>query len=100
MGCLTATFNRVGGMTACFRKGGGMSCAFNREPSVVPGSFDSSFDYSFASNAGGLQVSFGLVCSKGIQKFVKVEKEWVFLVPENLFTDDNIVYSNVEWNIT
>ena len=139
MGCLTATFERAGArMTASFSKEGGMSCTVYREPSVFPGSFDlsfddsfavmvpcsfdNSFDFSFASQPlcwniasfsmmphtiegeyerkGGMEVSFGLVCTSGIQLFVKVEKEWVFLVPENLFTDDNIVYSNVEWNVT
>ena len=139
MGCLTVTFSRIGGeVTGSFQKEGGLSCTFYREPSVFPGSFDlsfddsfavmvpcsfaNSFDFSFASQPmcwnfasfelvpntvedaferqGGMEVSFGLVCRNGIQRFVKVEKEWIFLVPENLFTEDNLVYSNVEWNVT
>ena len=122
MGCLTATFTRVGGdLTASFRKEGGMSCAVDRIPPLW-GSFDFSFDDSFEvipecwnfagfelvphtvegsfQRQGGMEVSFGLVCRNGIQRFVKVEKEWIFLVPENLFTEDNLVYSNVEWNVT
>lgn len=122
MGCLTATFERAGArMTASFSKEGGMSCTVNRMPPVW-GSFDFSFDDSFEvfprcwniasfslvphtiegvfQKKGGMEVSFGLVCSTGIQRFVKVEKEWIFLVPENLFTEDNLVYSNVEWNVT
>lgn len=122
MGCLTVTFSRIGGgVTGSSRKEGGMSCAFDRIPPLW-GSFDFSFDDSFEvipecwnfagfelvphtvegsfQRQGGMEVSFGLVCRNGIQRFVKVEKEWIFLVPENLFTEDNLVYSNVEWNVT
>lgn len=139
MGCLTATFNRIGGgMATSFRKKGGLTCSAHRMPASFPGSFDLSYDDSFAvlvpcafdysfdlsfasppacwnfasftlvphtisgtvARKGGMEVSFGLVCRGGIQNFVRVEKEWIFLVPENLFTEDNLVYSNVEWNVT
>ena len=122
MGCLTVTFTRVGGeLAASFQKEGGMTCTVERVPPFW-GSFDFSFDdsfdvypqcWDFASFAmqphtvagsfqktGGMDVCFGLVCRTGIQRFVRVEKEWIFLVPENLFTEDNAVFANVEWNVT
>lgn len=140
MGCLTATFEMVGGrLTSCHQRvGGDLACTIYRMPSEFPGSFDYSFDDSFAvlvpcsfdnsfdfsfasqpmcwniasfslvpptiegvfSRKGGMECSFGLVCRTGIQNFVRVENDWIFLVPENLFTEDNLVYSNVEWNVT
>lgn len=84
-------------------------------------SFDSSFDLSFTSSAfgyvfsfkrvrpiikfkaarqGGMTVSMGRVCRTGIRNFIKVDAEWVFLMPENDYHHDTLVYSNVEWIVS
>ena len=101
--------------------GGGIVCSAVPVPYGI-GSFDRSFDLSFdtvsspdedfifrlvpgglavsATRIPGMTVSFGQVCEVGVRKYLKVAEEWLFLVPENMFTADQDIYSNVEWNIT
>jgi hypothetical protein len=41
----------------------------------------------------------GIICSLG-KAFLEVEPEYVWLNPEDLSSDDIIIYSNVKWIIT
>lgn len=137
MGCLTATYRRIGSMTATLEKvGGRLVCYAGRIPEGFGGSFDKSFDWSFeriyqpsfdrsfdlsfavpyirlagwfdrvgtglvctARRKGALEVSIALVCDTGLTQYVRVEPEYIWLVPELDFTADTEVFSNVDWNI-
>ena len=41
----------------------------------------------------------GIVCSIGTASTLKVNKEYVWLMPENMFDDSFVIYSNVDWVI-
>lgn len=46
-----------------------------------------------------LQFSAGLVCSLSAGLHLRVEPEYVWLLPENDFSEDVVVYANVSWTI-
>lgn len=47
-----------------------------------------------------LKVRCGLVCSvSDTHKYLEVEPDIIWLIPENGFSQDVVVYSNVEWVI-
>ena len=122
MGCLTVTYRRTGAVSVSLEKvGGQLACYAGRMPKGVGGSFDMSFDLSFAISyiclvgwvsrvgselactarrKGGLEASIALVCDTGLTQYVRVEPKYVWLVPELDFTADTEVFSNVEWNVT
>lgn len=41
----------------------------------------------------------GLVCSTSEAFFLNVEPEYIWLLPENDFSEDVVVYANVSWTI-
>lgn len=50
---------------------------------------------------GGLKVNCGLVCSVGqMGKYLNIEPEYIWLMESNRFTDDVVVWSNVEWTVS
>ena len=71
MSCLQAAFSRIGGMTATFQKEGGrLICSASREHCNF--SFDrieTGFDAT-ALKKSGMTVSFGLVCTVGMEEYV------------------------------
>ena len=50
----------------------------------------------FAS-ATGMKVSIGVVCDVGKQAYLKVDPEYIWLMPSNNFEDNVDVLSNVVW---
>ena len=120
--CLSVSFRRVGGFAPSFsREDAAFVCTWERMPDENAGAFDKSFDASFDITKTprlftfrriedfsasfqrvdtGFRCWLGLVCNNGVRPVVKVEKEYLWLTPDNLFTADNYVIANVEWNIT
>lgn len=49
----------------------------------------------------GAQMLFsaGLVCSLSMGLHLRVEPEYIWLLPENDFSEDVVVYANVSWTI-
>lgn len=41
----------------------------------------------------------GLVCSVSDDFYLNVEPEYIWLLPENDFSEDVVIYSNVRWTI-
>jgi hypothetical protein len=41
----------------------------------------------------------GLVCSVSEMFYLRVEPEYIWLLPENDFSEDVVVYANVSWTI-
>lgn len=56
---------------------------------------------SFDTLRRGKQLSFncGLVCSLSDAFYLNVEPEVIWLIPDNDFSQDVVVYSNVTWTI-
>lgn len=50
----------------------------------------------FASTTG-MKVSIGVVCDVGKQAYLKVDPEYIWLMPSNNFEDNVDVLSNVVW---
>lgn len=47
--------------------------------------------------ADGMKVSIGVVCDVGKQAYLKVDPEYIWLMPSNNFEDNVDVLSNVVW---
>ena len=45
----------------------------------------------------GMKVSIGVVCDVGKQAYLKVDPEYIWLMPSNNFEDNVDVLSNVVW---
>lgn len=56
---------------------------------------------SFGSERHGEPMSFrcGLVCTVGSDFYLRVPQESIWLLPENDFSQDVVVYANVSWTI-
>lgn len=56
---------------------------------------------SFSAKRIGEPLKFrcGLVCTIPQTRYLKVEPQTVWLLPENAFSADVVVYSNVTWRI-
>lgn len=56
---------------------------------------------AFLMERKGKPVEFrcGLVCTLGDAFYLNVEPELIWLLPENDFSEDVVVYSNVRWTI-
>jgi hypothetical protein len=46
-----------------------------------------------------MRFSAGLVCSLSMGLHLRVEPEYIWLLPENDFSEDVVVYANVSWTI-
>ena len=57
--------------------------------------------FSFGTKRVGQEFDFkcGLVCSVGSEFYLRVPQEYIWLLPENDFSEDVVVYSNVTWTI-
>ena len=127
-GAVSAFLRKVGGCLVCFagRIADGCEGSFDKSfdfsfQRIYEPMFDMSFDRSFAipfiwlegwfsrvgselactaRRKGGLDVSIALVCDTGKTQFVRVDPEYIWLVPELDFTADTEVFSNVEWNVS
>lgn len=47
----------------------------------------------------GLKVTCGLVCSIGTARYLRVEPKHIWLMPDNNFSADVVIVSNVHWRI-
>lgn len=58
-------------------------------------------DFTATLTRKGSPVEFrcGLVCTLRETFYLKVEPEMIWLLPENNFSEDVVVYSNVTWTI-
>ena len=81
MGCIELTIAKVGET---------MSAMASRLDELV-----------FEAMRSDEQMAFtcGLVCSANDVYFLNVEPEFIWLLPENDFSEDVAVYSNVAWTI-
>ena len=102
--------------TTLSREGCRLSCFAERIPEGCLGSFDLSFDNSFQFYYEPLfdfsfDLSFAIpyiwmqgcaemVCNTGMTQYLRVNPQYVWLVPELDYTADTEVISNVEWNVT
>ena len=50
-----------------------------------------------SASATGMKVSIGVVCDVGKQAYLKVDPEYIWLMPSNNFEDNVDVLSNVVW---
>lgn len=48
--------------------------------------------------ADEMKVSIGVVCDVGKQAYLKVDPEYIWLIPSNNFEDNVDVLSNVVWH--
>ena len=46
----------------------------------------------------GMKVSIGVVCDVGKQAYLKVDPDYIWLMPSNNFEDNVDVLSNVVWH--
>ena len=55
----------------------------------------------FSASRHGEPVSFrcGLVCTVGSDLYLRVPQESIWLLPENDFSQEVVVYANVSWTI-
>lgn len=56
---------------------------------------------SFGAERLGEQMSFrcGLVCTVGSEFYLRVSPQDIWLMPENGYSQDVVVYANVSWTI-
>lgn len=47
----------------------------------------------------GISARCGLICSANYALKLRISKEHLWLMPENLFTDSFAIYTDLEWNI-
>lgn len=57
-------------------------------------------DFQVSRVNSGLEFRVGVVCSVSDVSYLNVQPEYVWLMPENNFTDEVVVYSNVVWNVS
>lgn len=50
-----------------------------------------------SASTTGMKVSIGVVCDVGKQAYLKVDPEYIWLMPSNNFEDNVDVLSNVVW---
>ena len=81
MGCIELTISRVGEA---------MSSMTARLGEV---------DYSTSRADEQMIFTCGLVCSTSEAFYLNVEPEYIWLLPENDFSEDVVIYSNVSWTI-
>lgn len=103
MSCVEITLRRQGGPIALdVERHGNME--FNAEPVGRPIAFKAEwrgkdFLATVERAAKPLEFRCGLVCSLGSAFYLNVEPESIWLLPENGFSQDVVVYSNVTWII-
>lgn len=51
-----------------------------------------------SASATGMKVSIGVVCDVGKQAYLKVDPDYIWLMPSNNFEDNVDVLSNVVWH--
>lgn len=51
-----------------------------------------------SAKADEMKVSIGVVCDVGKQAYLKVDPDYIWLVPSNNFEDNVDVLSNVVWH--
>lgn len=51
-----------------------------------------------SASATGMKVSIGVVCDVGKQAYLKVDPDYIWLMPLNNFEDNVDVLSNVVWH--
>ena len=51
-----------------------------------------------SASATGMKESIGVVCDVGKQAYLKVDPEYIWLMPSNNFEDNVDVLSNVVWH--
>lgn len=101
MSCLTAKIKYQGGINCemtynrrfavdTYRRERGINAEFSKKN-------------NFGANTkkvGTILVQFGLVCSINYVRKLAVSKEHLWLLPENMFEDSFVVFTNVDWQIT
>lgn len=102
--CIEISVRRIGGILSIGseRLGEGMSFRTEREGRAMEvEAARASSMLSFGSERIGTPLEFrcGLVCTVGQARYLKVEPQTVWLLPENAFSADVVVYSNVTWRI-
>lgn len=99
MGCLTAKIERSGGINATMsnerdivadaKREGGMSAKLTRKETIKVKN----------EKLNKILVQFGLICSVNYAKQLKVSKDCLWLLPENMFQDSFAIITEVEWHI-
>lgn len=103
-GCLSISASRVGSRASLSARRSGTPVTFSAKRSGLPAEIGAAVvgdPMRFASARMGkaLQFSAGLVCSLSAGLHLRVEPEYVWLLPENDFSEDVVVYANVSWTI-
>ena len=52
-----------------------------------------------SAKADEMKVSIGVVCDVGKQAYLKVDPDYIWLMPSNNFEDNVDVLSNVVWHV-
>lgn len=103
MGCIELTISRVGeamsSMTARLGEVARFSVAVPSIPLKVLSSRLDEMEYSTSRADEQMIFTCGLVCSTSEAFFLNVEPEYIWLLPENDFSEDVVVYANVSWTI-
>lgn len=103
-GCINISASRIGQGIAIrtSRKGDGVKIATSRIGDGISFLAERVGD-DMTVNAhrigSGINFRCGLVCTVGQAAYLKVEPEYIWLLPDNDFEAEVVVYSNVTWVI-
>ena len=103
-GCIDISVRRVGGVLSATlkRQGKGVSAQATREGkgmSFLTKVMNEMMTFDGERIGDPLSFRCGLVCSTGSDFYLQVPQESIWLLPENDFSQDVVVYSNVTWVI-
>lgn len=105
MGCLSAKIRRIGSSIRCEATKLSLALSillFRQDTPITISATRASAEKVVQANriCSRIKVNCGLVCSVNHALILKVEPEYIWLMESNNFTDDVVVWSNVEWHVS
>lgn len=103
-GCIDIQVSRIGGALSfeSERVGKGIALRLSRQNApLMIGAVrkGAPLEWHTERHEGPLEFRCGLVCTVGGTPYLEVSPDVVWLLPENAFNADFVVYSNVTWRI-
>ena len=102
--CIDIAVRRIGDILSASskRQGEGMSLRTERKGEMMSYQIERMSEMAFpVVERIGEAMSFrcGLVCTVGAAAYLNVEPETLWLIPDNNFSTEVVVYANVRWRI-
>lgn len=98
MGCLTVTYQRLGGVVAIAERVRGVSCTATRVGGISATATRIGGMTAKAKKMGGMTCRFSLICTTGlVPPYLEINPEIIWVYPD--WSAQNEVLSNTRWNV-